>query len=94
MKKSNTYDINTFDKLINVANSENIDRLSVDLLQWFFYSVKLIENIRLKYPEKTKNKTNSQIVKCSFRWIDDGKNDFKGVEITNPITGEITTKKL
>jgi hypothetical protein len=94
MKKPKIYDINSFDKLINVASSENFSRLSVDLLNWLMFCVNIIENYRKQYPEQSKSKTNSQLIKCSFKWIDDGKNDLKSIEITNPITGEVTTKKL
>jgi hypothetical protein len=34
-EKPKEYNIDSFDKLINVANAENIDRLSIDLLQPF-----------------------------------------------------------
>ncbi len=80
-KKINKHLIDSFDKLFNVATPENIDVLSIDLLNWFITSHDIIEHLRRKFPNETKNKTNSEIVKCAFIWDDDGKNDFLGVEI-------------
>jgi hypothetical protein len=91
--ENKTYDIDTFEKLINVVNKENFDRFTIDFLQWLHYSVDILEAIREKYPEEVKGKTNWEIAKSSFTWIDDGKNDFKSVKVTNAQTGEVKVIK-
>lgn len=81
MKKPKTYEIDTFEKLFNIANKDNIDRLSIDFLLWMNYVVSFIDNIKTKYPEY-KDMPSSKI--CSdfmFKWIDDGKNDMKGLKL-------------
>jgi len=79
--KTKKHLIDSFDKLFNVATPENIEVLSMDLLNWFITSHTMIEQIKEKFPNETKNKLNSEIVKCAFMWHDDGKNDFLGIEI-------------
>ena len=93
-RKAKEYHIDSFDKLFNVATPENIDRLSIDLFKWFMYSHKMIEQIKEKHPKETKGKLNSEIAKCTFLWVDDGKNDLIGVDIHNNKTGEIFEKRF
>lgn len=90
MKKHKKYEIRTLDQLVNVASKENIDRLSIDFLLWLNYVVSFIDNLRKEHPELS-NKYNTQIInEVMFMWIDDGKNDIKGVKIKNKQTGEVT----
>lgn len=85
--------IDTFDKLINVVNNENVERLSVDLYIWLAKCNSVLTKYRKLYPDETKDKKNSQILKCSFVWIDDGKHDDLGFTLENLDTGEITHTK-
>ena len=94
MKKPKKYKIDSLEKLINVANSKNINALSIDFLLWFNMVVQTNENIRKQHPEASKGKENFDLCKPSFIWIADGKNDIKSVELTNTKTGEVTTIKL
>lgn len=86
------YEIDTFDKLINVANSENIERLSIDFLIWINSVTKMFDSIREKHPE-FKDRPNSEIAKVAFIWLDDGKNIIKEFHTKNTETGEINTFK-
>lgn len=88
-KTHKKYEIDTFEKLINVATSENFELLSVDLLQWLNFTISTIESIRKNNPKETEGKLNWEITKSTFIWVDDGKNDFKGATIKNENTGEI-----
>jgi hypothetical protein len=87
---SKQYEIDSFEKLCNVVNNENVDRLAVDLAQWLLVYANTVESIRESYPELTKDKLNTQIAKGAFVWVDDGKNDLLGVQVTNEATGEVT----
>jgi hypothetical protein len=88
------YQIDSFEKLINVMNDDNINNLFFDLGKWLIYTNHLAKEIRKKYPEETKGKLNSEIMECSFLWTDDGKNDWKGVEMINTDTGEVTKHNI
>ncbi len=89
-KEVKTYQIDSWEKLLNLANEENLERILVDFTKWLSFYVSFIGEVRKKNPEETKNKNNYEISKCTFIWIDDGKNDLIGVEITNKKTGETT----
>ena len=89
MSKPKEYHIDSFEKLINVVNPKNVQNLSSDLIGWLMYSEKIISQIREQYPEETKGKKNSEILKCSFIWIDDNKTDIIGVNVEDRTTGEI-----
>ena len=87
MAKPKEYHIDSFEKLINVVNSKNVENLASDLIGWLMFSEKIISQIREQYPEETKGKKNSELMKCSFIWVDDNKTDFIGVNIENRTTG-------
>lgn len=84
------YNIDTLEKLCNVANKENVQRLAIDVAQWLIHYTLTIDQVREKYPKETKNKSNSKIAKGWFNWVDDGKNDLLHCTIENKDTGEIT----
>jgi hypothetical protein len=88
-KEPKQYEIDSFEKLCNVINSENYKAITMDLVMWLGYHVDFIEKIRKEHPEFTKDKTNFELFKSSFIWIDDGKNDFKEVVVKNESTGEV-----
>lgn len=95
MEKPKEYDIDSFDKLLNIINEENFTSLTSDLILFLHYNVKLIKHLRNTLPKsKTKNKTNCQLISSSFVWIDDGKNEFKFIKIKNSDTGEVTDYEL
>jgi hypothetical protein len=81
MKKNKEYTISSFEELCNVANKDNINILSVDLANWLVSYVTMIENIKKIVPKQTKKLKNYEIAKGYFTWIDDGKNDCKGIKI-------------
>ena len=92
--KPKTYEIDTFEKLLNVANGSNVQNLAIDLAQWLIYCTNTIEQLREKHPELCKGKTNHEIAKCTFIWIDDGKNDLNNVKLVKKETGEVVNVKL
>lgn len=75
------YPIRSLEDLCNLVNGENAQRLAVDTAQWLISYQHSIELIRKHYPKETEGKTNTQIAKGSFSWIDDGKNDLKEIRV-------------
>jgi hypothetical protein len=89
------YEIDSFEKLINVANKNNFESLSKDLIAWLWYTVHMAEDIRNSAPKKyTKDKTNWDLCKYTFIWIDDGQSGIKTVRIKNNFTGEVKELKV
>lgn len=95
MAKTNRYELDSFEKLVNVANSENYQMLASDLVLWLHYTIKSIEAIRKTNPKKYRNLTNWQIMESVFIWIDDGNNELLQFEVKDKLTGQISiiTKK-
>ena len=92
MKKTKKYEIDTFEKLCNIVNDENVNNLAVDLASWLLYYNNTMSLVRKKHPE-LKDKLNTEIGKASFIWIDDGKHDIVSTIVKNPATGEQTEYK-
>jgi len=93
-KKHDTYEIHTFEQLLNVVNSENSQRLAVDIGAWLMWYAKIMENTRRDFPNETEGKLNWEIAKGGFTWVDDGKHELKNVTITDPSTGKIQVRKV
>jgi hypothetical protein len=91
--KPKEYEIDSFEKLVNVVNRKNIKSLTSDLTLWLMYVIETYEKIREAHPE-TKNKSNWEIAKCHFIWVDDGKNDMLSTKSIVNETGEVTTIEL
>jgi len=91
MKNNKKYEIQTLEQMVNIATPENFERLSIDFLHWFRYTTELFA--KMKEREEYKGKMNSDIAKVKFTWIDDGKTGFKGIELTNSTTGEVSEIK-
>ena len=92
MRKPRKYEIETFEQLVNIVNSENYERLGTDFLLWLHYVNAQFQNIRNNNPQYA-DKINSDIAKVKFIWIDDGKNDIKNIQLKNTTTGEVTNIK-
>lgn len=91
-KKPKQYDINSFERLCNIINEDNFESLTTDLVMWLSYHVRHMKHLRQVLPKKyTKDKTNWDLGKSSFIWIDDGKSDMKFIQIKNQLTGEVST---
>lgn len=88
------YEIDTMDKLVNVATKENYGRLAKDLLLWLYTSIDMFDRLRAKHPELANGRTNSELANVSFNWVDDGKNDLKDIVLKNNITGEVFKAKI
>ena len=93
-KKPNEYEINTFEQLLNVVNSENSKRLAIDIGSWLMWYAKVMENMRRDFPTETEGKLNWEIASGGFTWIDDGKHELKNVSVTDPKTGRKHTRKI
>ena len=87
--KPKEYEIDSFEKLINVVNRENIAAISKDLTLWLIYAIETYEKVRDQFPDY-KDKTNWEIAKSHFIWVDDGKNDILETKIVNSETGEVS----
>ena len=94
MSDNKTYHIDSWKKLLNVVNSENRERLITDLITFLLYYENTITKIRENEPEGTKDIVNTDIAKAVFEWTDDGIEGLKSVSITDPLTGEVTTRKF
>ena len=88
MKKFKEYNIDSFDKLANAANDDNYENLAIDLAQMFIVYYEQIKIVRKE--KETDGLTNTDIFTFGFRFVDDGKNDVLGIDLTNNSNGEIT----
>jgi hypothetical protein len=87
--KPKEYEIDSFEKLVNVVNRENIQSLTSDITLWLMYVIETYEKIREAHPELA-DKSNWDIAKCHFTWVDDNRNDILSTKIVNRETGEVT----
>lgn len=81
MSKEKEHPIKSLDDLCNLVNGENVQRLAVDTAQWLISYQHSIDLIRKNYPRETEGKSNTEIAKGSFSWIDDGKHDLKEIRV-------------
>lgn len=93
-RKPKRYEINSFEKLINIVNSENFEMLSTDFLLWLHYTMVAIEALKSKDPDATKGKTNWEIMQSIFIWVDDGKNELNSLQVKDKATGQIHEIKI
>lgn len=88
MSKFKKYEIDTFEKFLNVVNEENFDRILTDFAEFVGAYLQLCKN------SNRKSKLNSDRLKFkSFTWIDDGKLGIKYIDVTNAKTGEVSRLK-
>ena len=92
-KKTNRYEIHTFEQLLNVVNTENSQRLAIDLGAWLMWYAKVMEKMREQNPVETEGKLNWEIATCGFTWIDDGKHGVNSVSVKDPRTGKTEVRK-
>lgn len=93
-KKPKRYEINTFEKLINIVNKDNFEGLSTDFLLWLHYTMVTIEALKEKDPEGCKGKTNWEIMQSIFIWVDDGKRGISSLQVKDKATGQIHEIKI
>lgn len=82
MKKPKEYQINSFEDLCNVITPENKDRLLKDMVTAFSGYIAMIEGMRAMEPKVTKGLKNWEVSEYAFIWIDDGKNDVVGMNVS------------
>lgn len=87
-KKVKRYEFRNFEQLLNVLSDENIDVLSLDIMQWLYNYLRALKITREAYPE-FKDKSNWGILPAWIIWYDDGKNEEKGWEFHIKDTGEV-----
>lgn len=80
--EENKYEIKTISQLVDIVTDENRERISTDLVNWLDITNQTYNIIKALNPE-LKDKLNSEIAQPTFVWIDDGKNDIKGIEWTD-----------
>lgn len=78
---SKEYKVRSLDDLCNLVNENNYETLAEDVKTWLISYHLTIESIRKTHPKQTQGKTNTEIAKGGFTWIDDGKNDVLGMTI-------------
>ena len=78
---SKEYKIKSLDDLCNLVNDNNLEVLSEDVKNWLISYHLTIKEIRKLHPKVTDGKTNIEIAKGSFIWIDDNETKIKGVVI-------------
>ena len=93
MKPTNKeYHITSFEHLVNTVTKENIENLTVDFMMWLGVILNVDETLRsgdnLSAAEKTK--TRWELLKPTFIWTDDGKNEISKIVCQDPTTGEQT----
>ena len=91
MDEPKKYKIDSFEKLCNVVNDDNISTLAIDLAQWLLFYNSVISKLRKEKPAFCEGKTNWQISESAFIFIDDGKNEFMGFTSEIKETGEQIT---
>lgn len=77
----NKHEVRSLEDICNLVNSDNFEKLAEDLRMWLISYHLTIQKLRDTHPKETKGKLNTEIAKGGFIWIDDGKNDLKGVII-------------
>src|SRR5699024_3221413 len=82
------FNIDSFEKLLNIVTVDNVDNLSIDIYQWLRAYAHVLEKLKKEKHEVFDGKSNWEVLQATFMWIDDGKNDYKGTVVTNRQTGE------
>ena len=86
--KPKEYNVETIEDLLDLVNDDSLNTLPIDIANWLFSYNVHIKSIKKQIPE-LKNKKNTEILKGSFTWVDDGNTNLLGVELTNSDTGEV-----
>ena len=81
--KAKKHEVRSFEDLCNLVNDANFEILAEDLKNWLITYHLAIKGLRESHPKETNGKLNTEIAKGGFTWIDDGKNDIKGITIEN-----------
>ena len=89
-----TFEIDSFEKLLNVVDEDNIGDLGICLFHYLHHYTKVIKEYRKTYPKECKGKLNYQIIPTSFIWTDDGIEELTKVQMVNSKTGEKFTTEL
>ena len=89
MPTNKTYEIGSWEQLLNAVNPENVGRMAVDLCKTLILYANTSDHVRKSQglPESTPNTT--VLPMTHFEWVDDGINEITQVKITDPITGEV-----
>jgi len=87
----NTYEIKSFENLVNIITPENCAQFGADFIKWATYVSLICEQIRKEGSAADKKKSNWQLLQPSFVWVDDGKNEMEKVQLKIKGTGEVRT---
>ena len=89
------YHIKSFEHLVNVATKDNIGDLSISFMMWLGVTVDIADVLRKgnSLNARQKKQTTWNLLKPTFIWKDDGKNEISRVEMTDIRTGEKITVK-
>ncbi len=78
---SNKHEVRSLEDLCNLVDNNNFEKLAEDVKVWLISYHLMLQKLRDDYPTETKGKLNTEIAKGGFTWIDDGKNDIKGMTV-------------
>lgn len=79
---SKRHTIRSLNDLCDLVNEDNYECLSENLKQWLIGYYLTMKTIKSKLPANViEGKKNSELASGGFVWIDDGKNDIKGMTI-------------
>lgn len=81
MKINKKYEIKSLNDLCDLVNDDNAKMLATDLALWLIEYNRIISIVRKNKPEECAGLSNTQIAKCHFIWIDDGKHEIKKIKI-------------
>lgn len=77
MEAKEYINIKTIEELCDIANVGNVENLITDLSTFLRLQTQLMIQTRLMSKDNLSLLRNSQIIKCEFRWCDDGNNDYQ-----------------
>jgi len=84
------YHIQSFEQLVNIATKDNVGDLSISFMMWLGVTIDIANILRESGTLTAAQKKQStwKLLKPTFIWIDNGKNEISKVVITDIRTGE------
>jgi len=84
--------IKSFEQLVNIVTKDNIENLTVDFMMWLGVVLNVDETLRSgnTLSAAQKKQTRWKLLKPTFIWTDDGKNEVSKIICQDPTTGEQT----
>jgi len=87
----NTFEIDSFEKLINAITPENIDYISADFYAWMKIVSDMFSSVKAKNISMA-GRPNSELATVKFLWTDDGKHD-KSIKFVSTESGKVVFER-